>query len=215
MGYLVNLVLDRKPAVVVGAGSVALRKVLGLLAAGARVTVIAPRSCDDIRGLASTGRIALVERGYARGDLAGAFLVIAATADESVNVSISEEARSLNILVNVVDRPAVCTFTLPAVVRRGDLTLAVATEGRCPALARALREDLESKYGQEYAELLDLMGRLRDRMLERGWESPRTQEALSRLYRGGLLERLAPAARSDLDAFLRVELGEDFPLASW
>ncbi len=215
MGYLVNLVLDRRPAVVVGAGSIALRKVLGLLAAGARVSVIAPRACEEMRALASEGRIGLQDREYAPGDLAGAFLVIAATSDEEANARVSEEARSLNILVNVVDRPAVCTFTLPAVVRRGDLTLAVATEGRCPALARALREDLESKYGQEYAGLLDVLGRLRDQMLERGWESPRIQEALSRLYRAGLMERLAPAARGDLDAFLRVELGEDFPLASW
>ncbi len=212
MGYLVNLVLDRKPTVVVGAGSVALRKVTGLLAAGARVTVIAPRSCEDIRGMASAGRIALVEREYAPGDLAGAFLVIAATADESVNVSISEEARSLNILVNVVDRPAVCTFTLPAVVRRGDLTLAVATEGRCPALARALREDLESKYGQEYAELLDIMGRLRDQMLERGWESPRIQETLSRLYREGFLGRLASSSAKELEGFVTDVAGEPFPL---
>ena len=212
MGYLVNLVLDRKPTVVVGAGSVALRKVTGLLAAGARVTVIAPRSCEDIRTLASNGRIALVEREYARGDLAGAFLVIAATADESLNVSISDEARSLNILVNVVDRPAVCTFTLPAVVRRGNLSLAVATEGRCPALARALREDLESRYGQEYAELLDVMGRLRDQMLERGWESPRIQEALSRIYREGLLGRLAPSSAKELEGFVTDVAGEPFPL---
>ncbi len=212
MGYLVNLVLDRKPTVVVGAGSVALRKVTGLLAAGARVTVIAPRSCEDIRTLASNGRIALVEREYARGDLAGAFLVIAATADESLNVSISDEARSLNILVNVVDRPAVCTFTLPAVVRRGNLSLAVATEGRCPALARALREDLESRYGQEYAELLDIMGRLRDQMLERGWESPRIQEALSRIYREGLLGRLAPSSAKELEGFVTDVAGEPFPL---
>lgn len=212
MGYLVNLVLDHERAVVVGAGSVALRKVTGLLAAGARVTVIAPRSCGAIRAMASAGRVALVEREYVRGDLAGAFLVIAATADESVNVSVSEEARSLKILVNVVDRPAVCTFTLPAVVRRGDLTLAVATEGRCPALARALREDLESRYGREYAELLDIMGGLRDQMLQRGWESPRIQEALSRIYREGLLERLASSSAKELEGFVTDVAGEPFPL---
>jgi precorrin-2 dehydrogenase/sirohydrochlorin ferrochelatase len=212
MGYLINLVLQGKPAVVVGAGSVALRKVQGLLETGARVTVIAPRSCEAIRALAAVGRVALLSREYRSGDLAGSMLAIAATGDEGVNAQISDEARSLGILVNVVDRPASCSFTLPAVVRRGDLSLAVATEGRCPALARALREELESRYTEDYARLLGVMGGLREGMMARGWDSPRIQAALSRLYHGGLLGVLASGDRNAVETFLRKELGEEFLL---
>lgn len=215
MGYLINLVLRDKPAVVVGAGSVALRKVRGLLAAGARVTVIAPRSCEAIRALAAAGRVALLNREYQDGDLAGAMLVIAAAGDEAVNRQVSADARSLGILVNVVDRPDSCTFTLPAVVRRGDLSLAVTTEGRCPALARALREELESRYTGEYADLLDVMGRLRECMMVRGWDSPRIQTALSDLYLKGLLRHVASGNRDSLEDFLREHLGEEFPLPAW
>jgi precorrin-2 dehydrogenase / sirohydrochlorin ferrochelatase len=211
MGYLINLVLQDRHAVVVGAGTVALRKVSGLLEAGARVTVIAPQACEQVLQLAGAGRIRFAERPYQAGDLAGAFLVIAATSDEEVNARVSEDARSLGILVNVVDRPASCTFTLPAVVRRGDLSLAVTTEGRCPSLARALREELEARYGADYAGLLDFMGELRGRMIAGGWDSPRVQRALSELYRRGLLGHLASGNRGSIDAFLRGELGEGFP----
>lgn len=212
MGYLINLVLQDKPAIVVGAGSVALRKVHGLLESGARVQVVAPRACEAIRALAEAGRVALVSREYRSGDLAGAVLVIAATSDEGVNAQISDDARSLGILVNVVDRPASCTFTLPAVVRRGDLSLAVATEGRCPALARALREELEARYTVDHARLLGVMGGLREGMMARGWDSLRIQSALSNLYHQGLLGVLASGDGDAIEAFLRRELGEEFPL---
>ena len=209
---MINLVLQDKPAVVVGAGSVALRKVHGLLEAGARVQVIAPQSCEAIRALAEAGRVVLLNREYWSGDLAGAMLVIAATSDEAVNRQISADARSLGILVNVVDRPASCTFTLPAVVRRGDLSLAVATEGRCPTLARALREELESRYTEDHAKLLGVMGGLRECMMARGWDSPRIQTALSDLYHKGLLGVLASGDRDAVETFLREELGEEFLL---
>ncbi len=212
MGYLINLVLQDKPAIVVGAGSVALRKVHGLLEAGARVQVIAPKACEAICTLAAAGRVALVSREYRSGDLAGSMLVIAATNDEAINRQISADARSLGILVNVVDRPASCTFTLPAIVRRGDLSLAVATEGRCPALARALREELESRYTEDHARLLGVMGGLREGMMARGWDSPRIQTALSGLYHKGLLGVLASGDRGAVEAFLREELGEEFLL---
>lgn len=212
MGYVVSLMLAERPVVVVGAGTVALRKVAGLLAARARVSVIAPSPCAEIERLAQEGTIHCEKRAYRPGDLAGAHLVIAATGDEDVNAQVAGEARGLGIPVNVVDRPALCTFTLPAVARRGDLTLAVSTEGRCPALARALREELESRFGEEYADLLDFMGMLRDEMMERGWASARIQGSLSALYARGLLGILSGRDRETTEAFVKAELGEDFPV---
>lgn len=212
MGYVISLMLAQRPVVVVGGGAVALRKVAGLLAARARVSVIAPALCGEIERLARDGTIRCERRPYRPGDLAGAHLVIAATGDEEVNVQVAEEARGLGILVNVVDRPPLCTFTLPATVRRGDLTLAVSTEGRCPALARALREELESRFGEEYADLLDFMGALRDEMLEREWASARIQGGLAALYEKGLVRILSGRDREALEAFVKAELGEDFPV---
>jgi len=154
MSYLVNLALEGRAAVVVGGGEVAARKVQDLLAAKANVTVIAPKLCDAIVALAGEKRIVAHGRPYRTGDLAGAFVAIAATDDEGLNARISKAAAAQNVLVNVVDRPALCTFTVPATVRRGDLTIAIATEGRCPVLAGVLREELEARYGPEYAELV-------------------------------------------------------------
>lgn len=212
MSYLVNLTVAHEPAIVVGAGTVALRKVLGLLEAGAAVTVIAPRLCEGIKELANSGKISTRQRPYQAGDLAGVRLAIAATDDEEINRRVSQDARALGVPINVVDRPALCTFTLPATVKRGDLTLAVATEGRCPALARALREELGERYGDDYARLVEFMGRLRDEMILRGWESGRIQAALSSLHAKGLVRYLDPAGRDALDGFVRTELGGDFPV---
>ncbi len=212
MSYLVNLTIVHEPAVVVGAGSVALRKALGLLAAEASVTVIAPRACDPIRELADSGKLSWRQRPYRSGDLAGARLAVAATDDECVNVQVSRDARALGLLVNVADRPALCTFTLPAVLRRGSLTLAVATEGKCPAMARALKEDLEAAYGQEFGILLEVMGRLRAEMSARAWDSGEIQAALSGLYARRPEKLIRGGAWGELRDLVGRLLGEEFAL---
>lgn len=210
MSYLVNLVLGDRPAVVVGAGRIAARKIGDLLVAGARVTVIAPRVALEVEALGVEGRIHLRRRAYAADDLAGAAVVVAATDDPTVNARVSEDARRAGVPVNVVDEPALCTFTIPAVVRRGDLTLAVATEGQCPAFARAVREDLEAHYGAEYAAALALLAAARGRLREAGWNNARVQRALSGLYRDGLVERVREGDAGRVAELLRAHLG---PLA--
>lgn len=210
MSFLVNLVLDGRPVVVVGAGAVAGRKVNDLVAAGARVRVVAPRACQPIQALAAEGRIQFECRRFAAGDLDGAFLAVAATDDEAVNARVAEDARVLGILINVVDRPALCTFTWPAMVRRGDLTLAVATQGRCPALARAIREELEDRYGPEYAEVVRLLGDLRNQMLERGWAGSRIQQTISEIYRSGIVQAVRSGDSSRVEEMIRTHLGAGF-----
>ena len=117
------------------------------------------------------------------------------------------------MLVNVVDRPALGTFTVPATVRRGDLTLAISTGGRCPALAGILREELEERYGPEYAELVSLFGEARKKMIELGWDGRRIRETLAGIYRDGAIERIAAGDRRALDEFLtRRACGES---SSW
>jgi precorrin-2 dehydrogenase/sirohydrochlorin ferrochelatase len=210
MSYLVNLAVAGKSAVVIGGGQVAARKVEDLLAAQARVTVVATDSGEAIRELAEAGRIALRLRPYAKDDLAGAFVAIAATGDEEVNRRVAGDAAALNVLVNVVDRPALCTFTVPATVRRGDLTLAVATEGRCPALAGILREELQERYGPEYAGLVDLFGELRAKMIAETWDGRSIRAALDDIYHHHVIEHIAAGDRQRLGDFLRSRLEPEF-----
>ena len=155
--------LSGRPVVVIGGGAVAERKIESLLAAGARITVVSPEVTPAIEAWAAGGSLTLELRPYRAGDLAGVRLAYAATSDPEVNQAVRDEARAEGVWLNAVDQPALCDFITPATVRRGDLTLAVSTNGRCPALAKQIREDLERTYGPEYADALEQLGELRDR----------------------------------------------------
>jgi len=159
--YPVFLHLQGRRGVVVGGGAVAEQKVVGLLEAGARVTVVSPDITWKLEDLAATGAIELRRRGYRRGDLEGAFLAIAATDDRSVNADVWAEAEERGIMLNAVDDLPHCSFIAPAVHRAGDIAVAVSTGGKSPALAVRLREQIGTLIGREHAEFLDLLGELR------------------------------------------------------
>jgi len=164
--YPINLVgLENRLCVVVGGGEVAQRKVESLLEAGAeRVVVISPRLTKKLRALLQANRIEHRPRGYQQGDLEGAFVVIAATDDPDVNREVWQEAQEKRLLVNVVDDPQHCNFFVPSVVRSGDLTISICTGGQDPALSARLRQELEPRFGREYAAFLEIAGALRDRV---------------------------------------------------
>jgi uroporphyrin-III C-methyltransferase/precorrin-2 dehydrogenase/sirohydrochlorin ferrochelatase len=168
VGHPVFLNIAGQPVVVVGAGPVAERKVEALLEAGARVTVVAPTATAGLRARAERGEVQHFRRAYAPGDLVGCRLAYVATDDPDVSRAVHAEATARGIWLNVADEPALCGFTAPAVVRRGDLTIAVSTNGASPALARLLRERLESELGPEYAVVLTVLRRLRERLREAG-----------------------------------------------
>ena len=142
--------LAGRPCVVIGGGAVAERKVHALLAAGAVVTVASRALSPALAALADAGGIAHVVRPYVEGDLAGAVLAFAATDDGAVNADVAREGRMRGVWVNAADDPAHCDAILPAVVRRGEITVAVSTGGASPALARAVRERLEWALPPEY-----------------------------------------------------------------
>jgi precorrin-2 dehydrogenase/sirohydrochlorin ferrochelatase len=157
--------LEGRSCLVVGAGEIAKAKIDSLLEAGARITVVAPDGEPEIQGLAVAGRIAWQKRSYQASDLQGAFLVIAATSDTVVNDSVFIAARRLGILCNAVDDPPNCDFYFPAVVRRGDLQLAISTAGESPAFAQKLRRAFENAFDQHLGDWLGAIGQVRREIL--------------------------------------------------
>jgi siroheme synthase-like protein len=140
---------------------VAARKVEGLLEAGAQVKVISPEIIPELQKLIASGDVSYLQRAYQNGDLEGAYLTIAATDDLSVNHAVWVEATNRGCLINVVDDPEHSTFILPAIVKRGEMSVAVSTGGGSPALARRLRERLEDMIGTEYGTLTEILAELR------------------------------------------------------
>ncbi|MFQ6132372.1 MAG: bifunctional precorrin-2 dehydrogenase/sirohydrochlorin ferrochelatase [Armatimonadota bacterium] len=165
--YPITLKVRGQKAVVVGGGPVAERKAAALVEAGAKVTVVAPEVCPALERRISGGECQHRWGNYEAHDLEGALLVIGATGDAEVNAQVAADARAAGILVNIVDQPHLCTFFVPASVCRGDLTIAVSTAGKSPALARKLREELEALYGPGYAAFLNLLGDLRPQVRAR------------------------------------------------
>ena len=136
-----------------------------LLECGASVTVVSIDATETLKRLFKDQRITLVSRAYRPSDIDNRFLVIGATNDERLNQQLSMDAEKCNLLCNIADRPAACNFILPAIVRQGDLIMAISTSGKSPAFAKKLRKDLEKQFGEAYAFFLDLMGAIRSRLL--------------------------------------------------
>jgi siroheme synthase-like protein len=179
--YPIFLDISGKRCVVVGGGQVAWRKVASLLENNAVVEVVSPVVCPEIQKLADSGKIVLKQQAYRTGDLKGAVLAIAATDDSDINIRVSSEGRSNSILVNVVDDAAKSDFIVPSCLQRGDLTIAVSTSGRSPALARKIRTLLETQFSREYSDLTLMINEVRSEMLKRGlrFSGDAWQEALN------------------------------------
>jgi siroheme synthase-like protein len=152
--YIACLKLKGRRCLVVGGGDVGLEKVDGLLACGGEVTLIAPEARPELEELAAEGSIRWERRAYGGAtDLEGAFMVIAATSDSEVNISVYDDAEARAMLVNVVDVPPLCNFILPAIVRSGPLAIAISTAGASPALAKRMKREISELFGEEYARL--------------------------------------------------------------
>ena len=168
MGYPLIVDLTGRRCVVIGGGGVAERKVEGLLAANAAVTVVSPKLSEELEARVARREIEVERRRYRRGDLAGASLAFVATGDTRLAAAIAREGRSQGVLVNAADDPEHCDFFLPSVLRRGPLLVAVATGGGSPALARAVREEIERWLPDDYAELAETVAEVRRELRARG-----------------------------------------------
>lgn len=194
--YPIFLNIRGKRCVVVGGGAVALRKVKALLEHEASVEVISPELCPELSQLAKSRAIQVLQRNYNGGDLQGAFIAIAATDDGEINNKVAEEARAKGVLVNVVDDSEHSDFIVPSQLRRGDITIAVSTAGKSPALARKIRTRLEKDFGAEYASLALLVDEVRSELKRQGikingygWQEAIDLDMLIELLRAGQNEK--------------------------
>jgi precorrin-2 dehydrogenase / sirohydrochlorin ferrochelatase len=156
-----------RECLVVGAGAVAESKIESLILAESKILVVAPEAGSRVNVWARSGVIRWEPRKFQRSDLENMFLVIAATSSRDVNRQVFEEAQSRNILCNAVDDPEYCDFYYPAVVRRGDLQIAISTAGHSPALAQRLRRQFENDFGSEYGDWLQHLGSIRKNLFAR------------------------------------------------
>jgi len=193
--YPIFLDLTGRLAVVVGGGPVAERKVRTLLRYGADVAVIAPEVTELLHELSDDQRITIEWRGYASGDLEGAFLVICATDSEEVNRAVHAEAEGRGQLVNVVDVPELCNFIVPSVVRRGPLQIAISTGGAAPAVAKRIRRWLALEYGDEWEIYVRLLGHMRPLVMERVEDSTARKAIFETIADSDLLVRITRGER--------------------
>ena len=197
------LKLEGRQCLVVGAGKVGEPKIGGLLETGARLRVVTLAASPAVREWARAGRIELELRPFSPEDLEGAFLAIVATNSRGLNERVYHEAQRRGVLCNVVDVPDLCDFFYPAVVRRGDLQIAVSTSGQSPSLAQKIRQQLEKQFGPGYADWVAELGETRKLILASDLDKECKLELLHSL-----------ASREALEAALAETASENVELAA-
>lgn len=207
--YPVNLNLQGRLCTVIGAGNIGMRKVRSLRAAGALVRLIAPKTCEP-----PPGGVEWVVREYRSGDLSGSFLAFAATDIPEVNTEVTSEARQMGIPVCVTDTPEQGDFSLPALLRRGNLLLGVSTSGASPALAVALRDHLGELLGPEWSKVVEIAAALRQSRLTPGNRGEYNHRVFHRLIEAGLPTLIATRDRASIDQLLAECCGEAISLGA-
>ncbi len=215
MGYIsFNIQIERKSIVVVGGGRVAERKVCNIVPAGALITVISPTLTFELQKLRDSKIIVHLSREYQPGDLGDAFMVIAATNSSEINCSVADEAKKLGILAEITDNPSAGNVTSPAIIRQGDLSIAISTNNLAPTLSAAIKRELTPLFGTEYAKSLRLLGIIREKLLTNGGGSTYNRRVLS-----DLSVRLPPLfasnATEEIDKLLQKHLGQSDILSAF
>jgi len=188
--YPICLDIKERHCLVIGGGRVAERKVKGILACDGQVTVISPELTDNLVKLAARRQISWQKKPYQSGDIQGAFMVIAATDDPAVQKEVFLEAERNNILLNVADVPDKCNFILPALAKRGDLTIAISTAGNSPALAKKMRQQLQKDYGPEYEKLVEIMGQVRPVVMAKGESQQENEAVFNNILESDIIEQI-------------------------
>lgn len=191
------LKLANRRVLVVGGGSIAAQKIPGLLEAGAQVHVVSPKLSPQLAELLRNHQITWSPKPFEPEDLHGAFLVIAATSLRDLNAAVFEEADRRNLLCNAVDDIENCHFYYGSIVQRGDLQIAISTNGKSPALAQRLRKELESQFGPEYEVWLEWLGAAREALRAQSHDPETTKRWLHALASRPMFERFVHQANSE------------------
>lgn len=197
--FPINVDLQDRLCVVIGGGKVAYRKVHSLLKAGARIKLISPEIKAGVRSFVDEGVITWLERKYEPGDLEGSTIVFVAVDDPAVGAVVAEEAKNLNLLINVADIPHQCTFTLSSYIERGDLLLTISTGGKCPAYSRHMRHRLEEIVDDSYGEVLEILAHTREEILKLGVESDKCRDLLNNLIKTNIMDLVREGKRKDAE----------------
>ncbi|ASS74910.1 hypothetical protein CIG75_07895 [Tumebacillus algifaecis] len=199
--------LTGRRCLVVGGGPVAERKITGLLDSEAEVTMIAPRATSSLVKMAENGTIRWEARPFQAGDTAPFFLIIAATASREVNAQVFAEGETHGRLVNVVNDPKLGNFTVPALLRRGSLTVGISTSGAAPVVAKKLREDLEAYWGPGIELFVEWVSEARRRIAAEVPEEAQRTELLRRLTNSELLQLLREGRQLEAEQLLKRIMG--------
>ena len=191
MFYPAFIDLENRPVLVVGGGIVAERKVETLLETGALVTVVSPQITEQLDAYSQSNRITVRQRGFIPSDVDGVSLVISATDDPTTQTEVAAIAASKNILVNTVDKPELCSFIVPAILRRGDITIAVSTSGRSPSLAAELRARLDLVLTDEFARTAKVLGTVRQEVHRHFADSDDRKRVFDSIIGSGIIEWIA------------------------
>lgn len=201
--YPICLDLKNKRCVVIGGGTVAIRKAKRLVECGAEVLIVS----HEIENCGLQIENCLwIKKGYEASDLDKAFLVVAATDNPVINRKVSDDATKANILVNVVDSPELSTFILPALLNRGDLSIAISTAGKCPALSKKIRQDLEQQFGLEYAEFVEILGELRCKIQSEISDEEIRQKIFEHLANSEIIQLIQKGARERVSQLIQEEI---------
>ena len=203
MFYPVYLNLKNKRVVVVGGGAVAERKVESLIGTGAAIVLISPEVTSRLDSLAQSNHIQLHRRAYSSGDCAGAALVFSASDDAKVSASVFEEATKAGAFVNTADQPSLCDFIMPAVVRRGDVAIAISTGGTSPGLSAQLRRKIGRIIGPEYAKLAQLLSKVRPEIRSRVPDAEQRRALHYRILNSDIIDRLKRNDSAGAERLLR------------
>jgi uroporphyrin-III C-methyltransferase/precorrin-2 dehydrogenase/sirohydrochlorin ferrochelatase len=182
--------ITNRLCIVIGGGDVATRKVSMLLKANAAITLISPEICNELQALADAGRIKFIHATYAATQLEGACMVVAATDDEAVNEAVSRDAKALNIPVNVVDAPDLCTFTMGSIIDRSPIVIAVSSEGNAPVLARYIRTKIETMLPAGYGRIAAIAGEFRDKVKAKFATTQERRRFWEDAFQGPVVERV-------------------------
>lgn len=188
--YPMMLNIENKQCLIVGGGDIAYRKILELIEYGASITVVSPNINEDIKAFVDKSVINYIQDIYIKTYIEDVHIVIASTNDSKVNNAVFKDCSEKRILVNVVDDPKNCSFIVPSKIRRGDLTIAISTNGKSPTLSRFIREELEKKYDENYETFLNILGDVRQEVMGKVKDYSKKKEIFNDIMKEDYLTKL-------------------------